>query len=159
MAVSSTDLRAFLVATPFFGGLLDASLDSLISRLVERHFDAGATVVAEGETGRSMFIVYSGKLGVSKLDPSGRVVRMSNLGPGDFFGEMTLLEMQNRSATVVAESATLLYELTARGLYTYYKSDMHAYVIVIQNINRELCRRLRRSDNRIAELQLLHAKQ
>jgi CRP-like cAMP-binding protein len=152
MAVSSPDLKAFLVATPFFGGLSDASLDLLISMLVERRFDAGATVVAEGEPGRSMYIVHSGELVVSKLGETGRVIRMRGLGPGDFFGEMTLIEMQNRSATVVAETPTELYELTARGLYTYYKTDIHAYVMVIQNINRELCRRLRGADNRIARL-------
>jgi CRP/FNR family cyclic AMP-dependent transcriptional regulator len=152
MAVSSPDLKAFLLATPFFGGLSDASLDLLISMLVERQFDAGATIVAEGEPGRSMFIVHSGELVVSKLGESGRSIRMSDLEPGDFFGEMTLIEMQNRSATVVAESKTALYELTAGNLYSYYKADIHGYVIVMQNINRELCRRLRRADRRIAEL-------
>jgi hypothetical protein len=157
MAVSSPDLKAFLVATPFFGGLSDASLDLLVSMLVERRFDAGATVVAEGEPGRSMFIVHSGELVVSKLGDAGCSIRMAGLEPGDFFGEMTLIEMQNRSATVVAESPTVLYELTARELYTCYKADIHAYVMVMQNINRELCRRLRRADNRIAELQMLHA--
>ena len=160
MAVSSPDLKAFLLATPFFGGLSDASLDLLVSMLVERRFDVGATVVAEGEPGRSMFIVHSGKLEVvSKLADSGRVIRMAGLEPGDFFGEMTLIEMQNRSASVVAESPTVLYELTARNLYTYYKADIYAYVMVMQNINRELCRRLRRADKRIAELQMLHASQ
>ena len=152
MVVCSPDLKAFLVATPFFGGLSDASLDLLVSMLVERRFDAGATVVAEGEPGRSMFIVQSGGLAVSKLGDSGHVIRVARLGAGDFFGEMTLIEMQNRSATVVAESPTVLYELTARSLYTYYKADIHAYVMVMQNINRELCRRLRRADKRIAEL-------
>ena len=152
MAVSSPDLKAFLIATPFFGGLSDASLDLLVSMLVERRFDAGATVVAEGEQGRSMFVVQSGKLVVSKLGHAGRVIRMSDLEPGDFFGEMTLIEMQNRSATVAAESPTVLYELTARNLYTCYKTDIHAYVMVLQNINRELCRRLRRADSRFAEL-------
>jgi CRP-like cAMP-binding protein len=155
MAVSSPDLKAFLLATPFFGGLRDASLDLLVSMLVERCFEPGVTVVAEGEPGRSMFIVHSGELVVSKQLESGRVIRMSDLGPGDFFGEMTLIEMQNRSATVVAESSTVLYELTAKNLYACYKADIHAYVIVMQNINRELCRRLRRADNRIAELQML----
>jgi CRP-like cAMP-binding protein len=150
MAVSSPDLKAFLVATPFFGGLSDASLDLLVSMLVERRFDAGATIVSEGEPGRSMYIVHSGELVVNKLGASGRVVRMRGLEPGDFFGEMTLIEMQNRSAAVVAEGPTLLYELTARN--PYYKADIHAYVMVMQNINRELCRRLRRADNRIAEL-------
>jgi CRP-like cAMP-binding protein len=151
MAVSSPDLKAFLVATPFFGGLSDASLDLLVSMLVERRLDAGATVVAEGEPGRSMYVVHSGELVVSRLGDSGQVIRMAGLGPGDFFGEMTLIEMQNRSATVVAESPTVLYELTARNLYTYYKADVHGYVMVMQNINRELCRRLRRADNRIAD--------
>ena len=152
MAVSSPDLKAFLIATPVFGGLSDASLDLLVSMLVERRFKVGASEVAEGEPGRSMFIVHSGELVVSKLGESGRVIRMAYLAPGDFFGEMTLIEMQNRSATVVAESPTVLYELTARNLYTYYKADIHAYVMVMQNINRELWRRLRHADNRITEL-------
>jgi len=46
----------------------------------------------------------------------------------------------------------VLYELTAQKLYAYYKADIHAYVLVMLNINRELCRRLRRADNRIAEM-------
>jgi len=159
MAASSSDLKTFLLATPFFGGLSDASLNLLVSMLVERRFDAGATVVAEGEPGRSMFIVHSGDLVVSKLGGAGRTIRLSELKPGDFFGEMTLLEMQNRSATVVAESPTVLCELPARNLYSYYKADIYAYVIVMQNINRELCRRLRRADNRIIELQMRLARQ
>ncbi|MFB9262789.1 Crp/Fnr family transcriptional regulator [Bradyrhizobium erythrophlei] len=152
MAVSSPDLKAFLLATPFFGGLSDTSLDLLIPMLVERRFDAGATIVAEGEPGRSMFVVHSGELVVSRRGDTAGVIRMADLAPGDFFGEMTLIEMQNRSATVVAQSAVVLYELTAKSLYAYYKTDIHAYVLVMQNINRELCRRLRRADGRIAEL-------
>ncbi|MGY4511353.1 Crp/Fnr family transcriptional regulator [Bradyrhizobium sp. USDA 3650] len=148
MAVSAPDLKAFLLATPFFGGIPDQSLDLLMSMLVECRFDPGATVVTEGEPGRSLFIVKSGRLAVSKRANAGTVIPISVLEPGDFFGEMTLIEMQNRSATVVAESPTVLYELTAQKLYACYKADIHAYVIVLQNINRELCRRLRRSDDR-----------
>ncbi|OPY99747.1 cyclic nucleotide-binding protein [Bradyrhizobium sacchari] len=154
MTVTAPDLKAFLLATPFFGGLSDPSLDLLISMLVERRLDAGATVVAEGEPGRSMFIVRSGRLVVSKRTNSGNVVPISVLQRGDFFGEMTLIEMQNRSATVVAEGPTVLYDLTAQNLYACYKADIHAYVIVLQNINRELCRRLRRSDDRFAGQQM-----
>src|SRR5215510_11925175 len=152
MIVSSPELKAFLVATPFFGGLSDASLGLLISMLVERRFDLGDSIVLEGEPGRSMYIVHSGELVVSKIGESGRAILMTHLGPGDFFGEMTLIEPQNRSATVVAVAPTVLYELTAQNLYAYYKADIHAYVIVMQNINRELCRRLRRADNLSADL-------
>lgn len=152
MAVSSSDLKAFLSATPFFGGLSDASLEFLIPMLAERRFDTGVTVVAQGEPGRSMFIVHSGELVVSRLGDSGAIIKMTRLGAGDFFGEMTLIEMQNRSATVVVDIPALLYELTAGNLYKYYKTDIQGYVMVMQNISRELCRRLRRADNRIAEL-------
>jgi CRP-like cAMP-binding protein len=152
MTISLPDLKAFLVATPFFGGLSDASLDLLISMMIERRFDVGATVVAEGERGRSMYVVHSGELVVSKLGGPGRAIRIARLGPGDFFGEMTLIEMQNRSASVITESPTVLYELTAANLYAFYKADIHAYAMVLQNINRELCRRLRRADISIADL-------
>jgi CRP-like cAMP-binding protein len=152
MTVSLPDLKAFLVATPFFGGISEASLALLISMMIERSFDVGATVVAEGEQGRSMYVVHSGELVVSKLGESGRAIRLARLGPGDFFGEMTLIEMQNRSASVITESPTVLYELTARSLYAFYKADIHAYAMVLQNINRELCRRLRRADISIVDL-------
>src|ERR1700745_4481393 len=99
-----------------------------------------------------MYIVHSGELVVSKLGESGRAIHMARLGPGDFFGEMTLIEVQHRSATVVAESPIVLYELTARNLYTYYKTDIHAYVMVIQNIKRALCRLVRRAGNWSSEL-------
>jgi CRP-like cAMP-binding protein len=146
------ELKTFLVATPFFGGLDDAQLDRLIAMLEERRLEAGAAVFEEGSPGRSMYIVHSGNLVVSKLGESGRRIRMSRLGPGDFFGEMTLIEMQNRSATVSAETPAVLYELTAKSLYALYKSDVYAYAMVQQNIARELCRRLRRADERIAEM-------
>ncbi|WP_407530735.1 Crp/Fnr family transcriptional regulator [Methylobacterium oryzisoli] len=152
MAVGSPELKAFLVETPFFGGLSDASLDLLVAKLVERHVEAGTTVITEGEPGRSMYVVHSGELAVSKRCASGGTIALNRLGPGDFFGEMTLIEVQHRSATLVAQSRVTLYELTARDLYAYYKADVHAYAMVLQNINRELCRRLRHADERIAEL-------
>jgi CRP/FNR family transcriptional regulator, cyclic AMP receptor protein len=152
MADSSPALKAFLVETPFFGGLSDASLDRLIAMSTEHSFDAGATIIAEEDPGHSMYVVYSGDLVVSKRGAAGCRIDLNRLVSGDFFGEMTLIEVQNRSASVVAETPAVLYQLTARNLYTFYKADVHAYVMVLQNINRELCRRLRRSDDRLAGL-------
>jgi CRP/FNR family transcriptional regulator, cyclic AMP receptor protein len=152
MANNSPELRAFLVETPFFGGLSDASLDLLISMSTEHCFDAGATIISEGDPGHSMYVVHSGDLVVSMRGAAGFRIDLNRLLPGDFFGEMTLIEVQNRSATVVAETPAILYQITARNLYTFYKADVYAYVMVLQNINRELCRRLRRSDGRFAGL-------
>ena len=64
-------------------------------------------------------------------------------------GIMGLGATSGQHITVVAEGPTVLYELAARELYRCYKTDILAYVMVMQNINRELCRRLRRADDRI----------
>ena len=108
---------------------------------------ADTVLARQGEPGNEFYLIMDGSARV-ELSPR----RRTRLKPGDYFGEMSLLDGEPRSATVIAESPTVLYELTARNLYTYYKADIHAYVMVMQNINRELCRRLRRADNRLAEL-------
>jgi CRP/FNR family transcriptional regulator, cyclic AMP receptor protein len=150
--VGETALKAFLVATPFFGGLDDAQLDLLIGMLEARRYARGDKVFAEGDRGRSMYVVHSGELVVCKAGESGRTVRMSRLGPGDFFGEMTLIAMVPRPATVLVEAPAVLSKLTSKSLYAYYKADVHAYAMVLGNINRELCRRLVKADERIATL-------
>jgi CRP-like cAMP-binding protein len=147
-----SDLQSFFMATPFFGGLLDASLERLMGMLIERRFAQGATVVSEDDEGRSMYVVQSGRLVVCKRGKSGQAVPISHFGPGDFFGEMTLIEIQRRSASVVAETPAVLFELSAASLYALYEADVHAYAMVLQNMNRELCRRLRRADQRIIEM-------
>jgi CRP-like cAMP-binding protein len=144
--------KEFLVRTPFFGGLEEEALDAVIQMLRECEYPTGSTVFREGEQGRSMYIVHSGELMKSQSGESGRSVRLMRFQPGDFFGETTLIEMQPRQFTVTAERTACLYELTNMDLYRLYKLDMHAYVMVLQNINRELCRRLRRSDERITEM-------
>jgi CRP/FNR family cyclic AMP-dependent transcriptional regulator len=159
MATNLPELKAFLVDTPFFGGLSKASLDLLVSMLVEHRFEAGDTVVAEREPGRSMFVVHSGTLTVSRKIDAVQSMRLSSLGPGDFFGEMTLIAMQSRSATIIADVPVTLYEISARNLYEFYKVDVHAYVLIMQNINRELCRRLCHADNHLAALQVASLNQ
>jgi CRP-like cAMP-binding protein len=150
-----TELAArtvFLPQTPFFGGLDETQLERLIAMLVERRFAAGDVVFRERDQGRSMYIVHSGALLLSKGAAPGRVVKLARLGIGDFFGETTLIEMQPRPFTVTVETDAVLYELTSADLYRLYQADVRGYVMVLQNINRELCRRLRRSDDRITEM-------
>lgn len=145
-------LLTFLSRTPFFGGIERAALASVAGMLISRAIPAGATVIQEGEQGSSLFVIKSGTLVIYHQGAPGEVpVKLTRLGPGDFFGEMTLIEMQPRSASVLAEGATELLELRAGDLYRLYKQDLKAYVLVLQNVNRELCRRLRRTNQRLAE--------
>ncbi|MFL5441630.1 MAG: cyclic nucleotide-binding domain-containing protein [Myxococcales bacterium] len=144
-------LSKFLSRTPFFGGLDDLALRSVVGMTTERAFARGASVFKEGEQGRSMYVVQSGELVALQNGGSGRAVRLMHLKPGDFFGETTLIEMQPRPFSVLVEKHARLLELSTRDLYRLYQTDMQAYVLVLQNINRELCRRLRRASRRLTE--------
>lgn len=150
-ADSSDGLEKFLVSTPFFGGLLGGSLEFVASMLTEQAYSTGSDVFQEGDTGRAMYILKSGEV-VMKRRGQAYEVQLARLSEGDFFGETTLIEMQPRPCTAhVVEDARIL-ELTGANLYRLYKEDIKAYVLVLQNINRELSRRLRHADNLITKM-------
>ncbi len=146
-----SELEAFLTRTPFFGGLPPDTLGVLVRMLTERTYPKGSKVFAEGEQGRAMYVVHSGELVATQAGESGGTVRLMRFFEGDFFGETTLIEMQPRPFSVLVERDARLWELTTRDLYELYRQDVKGYVLVLQNINRELCRRLRRAGNRITE--------
>jgi CRP-like cAMP-binding protein len=146
------ELKAFLMRTPFFGGLDDSGLELIIGMLVERSFPVGASVFRAGDPGRSMYVVHSGTLVARTTGESGHVVRLMRFRPGDFFGETTLIEMQPRPFTALVEQPARLFELTSMDLYRLYQQDVNAYVMVLQNINRELCRRLRGASARLTKI-------
>lgn len=152
MSLSTPELVAFLSGTPFFGGVNEQTLARLAAMLVARRFGKGETVFREGDQGRSMYIVRAGELVASRRGDSGHHVRLVRFGRGDFFGDTSLIAMQARSATVVAESEAELLELTNQDLYRLYKDDVESYVLILMNVNRELCRRITKADCRLTEL-------
>jgi CRP-like cAMP-binding protein len=153
MAVSDpADLETFLPSIALFGGLEPGTLGRIISMLKEHRLDPGAVVCREGEPGREMFLVRSGEVIVSRETETGRRIKMVRMGEGEFFGEMTLIDIQKRSATVSVDKPTLLYSLGNRDLYRLYQEDVPGYVMVLQNICRELSRRLRTTNRRLTEM-------
>lgn len=144
-------LKAFLIRTPFFGGLDDAGLERIVKALRASEAPQGASIFRQGDAGRSMYVVETGELLATQSGRSGQAVKLMRFGPGDFFGETTLIEMQPRPFSVVADKTSRLHELTNADLYALYKQDVKSYVMVLQNINRELCRRLRRATDRVTD--------
>ena len=147
------DLQAFLSRTSFFGGLLPETVGIVAGMLKEKRVPAGELLFAEGDTGKSMYIVREGALIVQRHCGDGTQARLLMMRPGDFFGVTALIEMEPRPFSCRAEKDALLYELTNLDLYKLYKTDQKTYILLIQNIARELCRRLRKAAQRIAALE------
>jgi CRP-like cAMP-binding protein len=153
------ELESFLAGTSFFGGLGEPVIAALAAVLKERKLEAGTQLFCEGDDGKSMYIVRSGSLIVQRHCGDGTQARLLMMRPGDHFGVTSLIEMEKRPFSCTAETDALLYELTNIDLYKLYKSDQKSYLLVLQNINRELCRRLRKAAQRIAALEdALHQK-
>src|SRR5438045_9098021 len=98
-----------LKAVPFFTQLNDRELDVVRSVSSEKSYPKNAVVLTEGEMGDSLYMIQSGKVKVFIGDQDGREMILKLLGPGAFFGEMTMTDKQPRSASVTTlESSDFL---------------------------------------------------
>ncbi|MDS4014769.1 MAG: cyclic nucleotide-binding domain-containing protein [Candidatus Accumulibacter sp.] len=140
---------AFLQQQPLFGGVDDRAMGCILPLLRELSFVTGEVIVHEGEEGDSLFVICSGRVEILKSSDSagsetGR--RIATLGVGDVFGEMELIDMQCRSATVRALEPVSALALSNGGLFQIYESDLPTFALIVLNLARELSRRLRRLD-------------
>jgi CRP/FNR family cyclic AMP-dependent transcriptional regulator len=133
---------AFLRQVPLFGGLPDSALQRLLELMQLRVCAAGQVICAEGDPAREMFVVRTGTVEVRKRALEGDAC-LARLHAGDEFGEMSLIDIQPRSASVVACESTELYVLGNMDLLALYDEDLASYSFFLQNLCRELSRRLR----------------
>jgi CRP/FNR family cyclic AMP-dependent transcriptional regulator len=115
VAEPSVDL---LKKIPLFAGLDKRELKRLRSSFNERTFDAGEPVAVEGEAGAGFFVIESGEAVVTVHgDERGR------LGPGDYFGDVAMIDQGDRTATIQADSDLKCYGLTFWDFRPLVESD------------------------------------
>jgi CRP-like cAMP-binding protein len=146
-----SDFTTVLKSVSIFADLDSAALAELEPLLVAKKFARDSLIVSQEEPGDAMFIVRSGRVKVVLYGDTGREIILSLLKSGDFFGEMSLLDDQPRSANVIAleESEVLVLHRHAFKRYLIAHPDV-AFALLA-----ELSRRLRRADEIIGNLALL----
>jgi CRP-like cAMP-binding protein len=136
-----------------FGGLDEETLSVLARELPVERITVGTRVVSEGDPAREMFVVMDGELEVLKKSRGGSEVRVAMLGPSSWFGEMSILDVQPRSASVRALAPSRVMRISAESVdRLLYRRDLKAYSLFVMNIARELSRRLRVADGILAQL-------
>ncbi len=103
---------ALLSRVALFAGLSSADVELLATQMTAREFKPGERIVRRGDPGGSLFVLVEGLLDVYVEGGKGEDVRRSQMAPGAFFGEISLLTGEPRTATVVASTETLVYEIT-----------------------------------------------
>lgn len=137
MPLTSEEKRARLESVPLFRDCSSDVLDRLAEATAEFEFSADAPIVQQGQVGNGLYVVVSG--GASIVAGSDELAR---LGPGEFFGELSVIDQQPRAATAYAIGDTVCLALASWDLLAELERDPQLAV----NLLRELARRLRRAD-------------
>jgi CRP/FNR family cyclic AMP-dependent transcriptional regulator len=151
-----TFLRKFFL----FQALKEEELEQVLTHTQTRDFPAGAVIIQEGETGDSMFIMISGEVEITKeltlvLDedtPKERVMIRLKAEDGVYFGEMTLLENEARSATVTALSDCVLLELHQKDFLEMIHRRPAMGVKLLLHLSQVLSAHLRKTNQDVVKL-------
>jgi CRP-like cAMP-binding protein len=134
-----------LQGMPIFGGIREESLSVLLRHAREVTVQTGAYFFHEDDKADSMFVLESGRAWVIKSWQRREVV-LHQLEAGDCFGEMALMDLFPRSASVRADDECHSIEIGTGDLLQLFEHDVEQFALLQMNIGREVCRRLRATD-------------
>jgi CRP-like cAMP-binding protein len=117
-------------------------LAEIVHLMVESHISAGSAIVKEGETGNCMYIIFDGKIRIHTQNQS-----LAVLSEKDFFGELSLLDTETRSATATAETDCILFRIDQEPFYDMMESRPE----VVKGVIKILCRRIRSVNQKLLE--------
>jgi CRP/FNR family transcriptional regulator, cyclic AMP receptor protein len=138
-------LTEMMQRMPVFGAIREDALRLLLENAREVDVASGDYFFRENDAASSMFVLETGRVAVIKRWRDRDFV-LHTLGKGDCFGEMALMDLLPRSASVRAESHCCAIELTSADLLLLFEHDAEQFALIQMNIGREVCRRLRATD-------------
>ena len=140
---------------PIFTDLSDSDLTKISTKMVSREYEKGQIILLEESMGETFFIITRGTVKVTRLSDDGREVILAMLGESDFFGEMSLLDGEGRSANIVANENAEVMTLSIRDFLECLESYPKIAIALLE----ELAVRLRKSDQQIESLSLSDSEQ
>ncbi|MBI2858902.1 MAG: Crp/Fnr family transcriptional regulator [Chloroflexi bacterium] len=140
-----------LSGIPLLAGISARELETLSGALRERRYGKDEVVFYQGDEGASLFVIESGLVKIAVTSADGKEKTLALLGPGEFFGELSLLDGEPRSADAVAAEASHLYILGWEQFLSFLKSYPDASLKILT----ALSRRLRRTDELVQDVSFL----
>ena len=131
-----------------FQGVDPVAVQNLIEQMETVRFPRGTTIFDEGEPGDRLYIITSGKIKLARHAPDGRENLLTVMGPSDMFGELSIFDPGPRTS-----SAVCVTEVTAATMNSdMLKQWVADHPAIAQQLLRVLARRLRRTNNSLADL-------
>ncbi len=143
-----------LRSVALFWDLKETELGYIADKMVTRLYENGNYIFLEDSDGEQCFFVLEGSVKVTRLSKDGREVILAMLNEGDFFGEMSLLDGESRSANVIALEKTQVLTLDREDFLVV----LHDYPQIAIQLLKEMAGRIRKSDRQITSLSLSDAE-
>jgi CRP/FNR family cyclic AMP-dependent transcriptional regulator len=143
---------SLLQGMPLFGAISESALEFLVSRSLPVGVAAGAWFFREGDQATGLFVLEQGRVVISR-QWQGHEFELSQLGPGDCFGEMALMDFNPRSASARAVQDCQALEIRPGALHELFERDCEQFALIQMNMGREVCRRLRATDDLLFAVQ------
>jgi len=137
---------ALLKGVPIFAGLAQKALEMLLEHTEERKYPKNAVIAREGDMCSNLFVIGSGSVRIFNNFGKADQVELGTLGSKDFFGESCILDTLPRMATVQAACPTTVFTISSEAFYHLYEYMPAQHSILVQNIARDLSRRIRALD-------------
>ncbi len=138
-----------LAELALFSSLDDATLALLAERLKVQVAE-DEKLFEEGDAGRCMYVVLDGKVTLSKRSKTGQRKSVATAAAGDWFGEMSLLDVMARPVRAQADAGTRLLTLCPTDLSAVYRANVKMYALLVMNMARQLSRKLRTAELSLA---------
>ncbi len=135
--------KEILRANPLFQGLSEEDLEKVQKVIEKKEFPAGRWIFDETLPGRELYIILSGKIRIVKVTREGERQTLSVLKPGDFFGELSLLDGRKHSASAEAVEDSSLLMITQEGLGRIEQEHPEVALKIIKNMALKISRILR----------------
>jgi len=145
------DDRELLRTVPIFSDVDEPDLEKLATLTTRKRYPKDGVVFFENEAGDTLFMVAAGRVKVTILGDDGREIILSVLGPGEFFGEMALLDNEPRSATTIAAEDSELVSLSRAD----FEGVLSHNPLIMASLIKVLTSRLRHANHQISTLALL----
>jgi len=146
-------MRPIMADVQIFAGMNEGALRFLSDQANYFTVRALDVVVHEGGPGDRLYVLTSGEVRACRNFATVGEVELARLGSGQCFGEMCILDTLPRSATIQATQDSALASVDVHTLYELHKSQPAQFSVLLMNIGRDLCWRLRRLDQIFAAWQ------
>ncbi len=149
--IDAMNVHKTLENIPLFSGLKESDLKTISSHAITRNYPKNTIVITEGDVTNTLYVIHSGKVKVFLNDEHGKEIILARLEPNEYFGELSMLDGEARSASIMTLEPTTVALIS--------KADFDAYLInnptVALTLLETLTKRIRHLTENVRSLALL----